>query len=98
MWVVREVRRLFNEAVNCNSSLLAKHIKIKLYRTIILSAVLYGCETWFSALRDERRLGCLKIGCRGECLDLRETRKQESEERHIMRGLVICTAHPILFG
>ena len=30
--------------------------KTKLYRTIILPAVLYGCETWSLTLREERRL------------------------------------------
>ena len=30
--------------------------KIKIHRTIILSVVLYGCETWSLTLRDERRL------------------------------------------
>ena len=30
--------------------------KIKIYRTIILPVVLYGCETWSLALREERRL------------------------------------------
>jgi hypothetical protein len=29
---------------------------IKLYRTIILPVVLYGCETWSLILREERRL------------------------------------------
>jgi len=29
---------------------------IKIYRTIILPVVLYGCETWSLTLRDERRL------------------------------------------
>jgi len=33
-----------------------KNIKIKIYRTIILFAALYGCETWSLALREERRL------------------------------------------
>jgi len=28
-----------------------------LYRTIILSVVLYGCKTWSLTLREERRLG-----------------------------------------
>ena len=28
----------------------------KIYRTIILSVVLYGCETWSLTLREERRL------------------------------------------
>ena len=38
-----------------SSSLLSRNIKIKIYRTIILPAVLYGCETWSLTLREERR-------------------------------------------
>jgi len=38
------------------SSLLSKKLKIKIYRTIILPVVLYGCETWLLTLREERRL------------------------------------------
>ena len=30
--------------------------RIKIYRTIILSVVLYGCETWSLTLREERQL------------------------------------------
>jgi len=36
--------------------LFSKNTKIKLYRNIILSVVLYGCETWSLTLREERRL------------------------------------------
>ena len=39
-----------------SSSLLTKELKIKIYRTIILPVVLYGCEIWSLTLRDERRL------------------------------------------
>ena len=39
-----------------SSSLLSKNLKIKLYRTIILPVVLYGCETWSLTLREEHRL------------------------------------------
>ena len=39
-----------------SSSLLSKTLKIKIYRTIILPAVLYGCENWSLTLREERRL------------------------------------------
>jgi len=39
-----------------SSSLLSKNIKIKIYRTITLPVVLYGCETWSLTLREERRL------------------------------------------
>jgi hypothetical protein len=36
-----------------SSSLLSKNIQITKYRTIILSIVLYGCETWSLKLREE---------------------------------------------
>src|SRR5215510_3208506 len=39
-----------------SSSLLSKILKIKIYRTIILPVVLYGCETWSLTLREEHRL------------------------------------------
>jgi len=39
-----------------SSRLLSKNFKIKIYRTIILPAVLYGCETWSLTLREERKL------------------------------------------
>ena len=39
-----------------SSSLLPSNIKIKIYRTIILPVILYGCETWSLPLRVERRL------------------------------------------
>ena len=39
-----------------SSSLLFKNLKIKIYRTTILSGVLYGCETWWLMLREKRRL------------------------------------------
>jgi len=39
-----------------SSRLLSKNLKIKIYRTVILPVVLYGCETWSLTLREERRL------------------------------------------
>jgi hypothetical protein len=36
--------------------LLHKNVKIKIYRTIILPVVLYGCESWSLTLREECRL------------------------------------------
>ena len=37
-------------------SLLSKNIKIEIHRIIILTVVLYGCETWSLTLREELRL------------------------------------------
>jgi len=43
-----------------SSSLLSKNIKIKIYRTVILTVGLYGCETWSLTLRKKRRLRVLE--------------------------------------
>jgi hypothetical protein len=36
--------------------LLSKNIKIRIYKTVILPVVLYGCETWSLTVREEHRL------------------------------------------
>jgi hypothetical protein len=33
-----------------------KNLKIRIYKTIILSVVLYGCESWSLTLKEEHRL------------------------------------------
>jgi hypothetical protein len=33
-----------------------KNLKIKIYKTVIMLVVLYGCETWSLTLREEHRL------------------------------------------
>jgi hypothetical protein len=38
------------------SRLFSKNLKIKIYKTIILPAVLYGCETWYLTLREQHRM------------------------------------------
>ena len=45
-----------------SSRLLSKNLKIKIYRTIILPVVLYGCESWSLTLRKERRLRVFENG------------------------------------
>ncbi|KAJ4427536.1 hypothetical protein ANN_25184 [Periplaneta americana] len=39
-----------------SSSLLSKNLKVRIYKTVILPVVLYGCETWTLTLREEQRL------------------------------------------
>jgi hypothetical protein len=39
-----------------SSRLLSRNVKVKIYKTIILAVVLYGCETWSLTLREEHRL------------------------------------------
>jgi len=70
--------------------LLSQNLNIKIYRNIILSVVLYGCETWSFTLREERRL---------RVFENRVLRRIFGPgKNYIMRCLMICTAHPILFG
>jgi hypothetical protein len=66
--------------------LLSKNFKIKIYRTIILPAVLYGCETWSPTLREEYRLRVFEnrvlrriFGPKGDEVT-RDWRKQYNEE------------------
>ena len=80
------------------STLLTKNLKIKIYRTLIPTVVLYGCETWSLTLREERRLRVFENRVlrrifgprRNEVIE--EWRKLHNEE------LIICTAHPVFFG
>jgi hypothetical protein len=43
-----------------SSRLLSRNVKVKIYKTIILPVVLYGCETWSLTLREEHRLRVLE--------------------------------------
>jgi hypothetical protein len=35
---------------------LSRNVKVKIYKTIILPVILYGCEKWSLKFREERRL------------------------------------------
>ena len=50
VWHLQYVQTLLS------SRLLSKNLIIKIYKTIILPVVLYGCETWSLTLREESRL------------------------------------------
>jgi hypothetical protein len=48
---------------NILSSVSYKKLKIKIYKTVILPVVLYGCETWSLTLREEHKLRFLRTEC-----------------------------------
>jgi hypothetical protein len=62
--IQEEIKRRLNSGNACyhsvqnlrSSHLLSKNLKIRIYKTIILSAVLYGCATWSLTFREEHRL------------------------------------------
>jgi hypothetical protein len=43
-----------------SSRLLSRNVKVKIYKTVILPFVLYGCETWSLTLKEEHRLRVFK--------------------------------------
>jgi hypothetical protein len=59
-----EIKSILNSENACchsvqnflSSHLISKKLKLKIYKTIILPVVLYGCKTWSLTLRDEHRL------------------------------------------
>ncbi|KAJ4450358.1 hypothetical protein ANN_01779 [Periplaneta americana] len=59
-----EIKRRINMGNACyysvekllSSSLLSKNLKVRIYKTVILLVVLYGCEAWTLTLREEQRL------------------------------------------
>ena len=69
-----------------SSRLSSNNTEIKIYITIILPDVLYGCETWLLTLREERRLmmfenRVLRRICRPKRDEVTgEWRKQDNEE------------------
>jgi hypothetical protein len=69
-------------------SVAVKNLKIRIYKTIILLVVLYGCETWSLTLREEYRLGVFEnrvlmriFGPKGDEVT-GEWRKLHNEELH----------------
>jgi hypothetical protein len=63
--IQEEIKRRLSSGKACyhsvqnllSSRLLSKNLKIRIYKTIILPVVLYGCETLSLTLREEHRLG-----------------------------------------
>jgi hypothetical protein len=66
--IKEEIKRRLNLGNVCyysmqnvlSSRLLPGNIKSRIYKTIILPVVLYGCEIWSPTLREERRLSVLR--------------------------------------
>ena len=55
--ILRSGNACYHSVQNLLSSrLLSRKLKIKIYKTIILPVVLYGCEAWSLTLREERKL------------------------------------------
>jgi hypothetical protein len=69
--IQEEIKERLNSGKACysafqnliNSRLMPKNAKNRIYKTIVMPLVLYGCETWSLTLRQEHRKRCLGTGC-----------------------------------
>jgi hypothetical protein len=72
--IQEEIKRRFNSGNACyhsvqsllSSRLLSKNLKIRIYETVILPVVLYGCKTWSLTLREEHKLRMFESSTNGE--------------------------------
>jgi hypothetical protein len=76
-----------------SSCLSSRNLKVKIYKTIILPVILYGCETWSLTIREEHRLKVFENRVLrrifGPTRDevTREWRKLHNGELHILYSL-----------
>ena len=63
-----------------------------------MPVVLGGRETWSLTLREERRLRVFENRVLRRVFGPKRDKVKENGENYIMRKLIICTPHPLLFG
>jgi hypothetical protein len=73
-----------------------KKLKIKIYETVILPVVLYGCKTWSFALRGEHGLTVFE----NRVLRIFEPKRKEdgSLRKLHMMNFITCILRRILLG
>jgi hypothetical protein len=79
-----------------SSHLLSRNVKVKIYKTIILPVVLYGCETWSLMLREEHRLRVLENRVLRRIFGPK--RDEVTGGSCTMRNFIICTHPQISLG
>jgi hypothetical protein len=68
----------------------SRNVKVKIYKTVLLPVVLYGCETWSLTLREEHRVRVFENRVLRRIFEPKmdevrgEWRKLHNEELHIL--------------
>jgi hypothetical protein len=94
-----EIKRRSNSGNACyhsaqnllSSRLLSKNVQIKIYKTIILLVVLYGCETCYLTLREEQRLRVFENRVLRGIIWTGQMKWREVGENCIMKSFITCT-------
>jgi hypothetical protein len=78
--------------------LLSKNLNITIYKIVILPVVLYEGETWSLTLGEESRMWVFQNGVLRRIFGPRRGEVIGEKGTCIMRSLMVCTPHPMLFG
>jgi hypothetical protein len=80
-----------------SSHLISKNLKIKIYKTVILPVVLYGCEMWSLTLGEEHRLRVFEDRVLRKIFGPKRE-KTDCGDYCIMMNFITCVLHQILLG
>jgi hypothetical protein len=80
------------------SRLLSRNVKVKIYKTIIVSVVLYGCETWSLMLREEHSLRVFENRVLRRIFGPKRERRLGNGGSSTVRSFIICTHPQISLG
>jgi hypothetical protein len=69
---------------------------MRIYNTIILPVVLYGCETWSLTLREEHRLGVFENKLLRRIFGTKRDEVTGEWKNSIMRSFMICSLRQVL--
>jgi hypothetical protein len=77
---------------------LSNNLKIKIYITLNVLVVLYGCETWPLKLREKSRLSVFENGTLGRISGPKGDEGTGEWKNYTMKSLMIYTPQPVFFG
>jgi hypothetical protein len=80
------------------SHLMPRNVKVKIYKTIILPVVLYGCETWSLTLREEHRLRVFENRVLRRIFGPKRNEVMREWRKLHNGSFIICINHQILLG
>jgi hypothetical protein len=72
-----------------------KKVKVRIYKTIILPVVLYGCETWSLTVREEYKLRVFEKRVFRRIFGPKRDGVREGGESGITRSFIICTLRQV---
>jgi hypothetical protein len=75
-----------------SSHLISKTVKVKIYKTVILPFVLYGCKTWSLTLKEEHRLRVFENRVLRRIFGPKRE-EMDCEENCIMMNFRACILH-----